>query len=767
MHCAACVGRAERIIKAQPGVEAATVDLLGERADVSGEALDTALILQRLDAAGFPSVVLDDADPLSAFTETADGDGEHWGARIAFSLGAGVVAMALSMPLAHSAAQSGATADPLAGLMMPIDHALMRLMPWLYTAPADVLRWALLLLCLPVLGWAGRHYFQRAWAVVRRGGADMNVLIALGSGTAFLVSAVVTVFAGTLERHGLPTGVWFEVVPWVIGLLMVGNVLEARAKRRATEALRSIAALQPRMARIIRADGQQDDIPVGTVTRADKVIVRPGEAIPVDGVVIEGRSAVDEAMLTGEAVPVRKAEGDAVTGGTVNTDGVLTLRPTSLGGDSSLARLVRMVGEAQAAKPEVQRTADRVAAVFVPIVVTIAVVSALGWWLFGPSPAFGFGVHALVTVLIIACPCAMGLAVPAAITVATGSAAKRGMLVRSGAVLEVAHHVDTVVFDKTGTLTEGKPRVTDFVAAPGLSDAQRAEALAVATAVEQRSEHPLAEAIVRWCEAQPGGAPTPEVTDVEVTPGRGVQARFSRAVVEATDVTVLVGSAQHARDAGVEVDALLESAAEAAQGASLSVVAIDGAAVGAFVLRDTPKAGALEAVQALRNAGTRVVLLSGDRASAAQAMGKSLGIDEVVADATPADKTAAITRLRSEGRTVAMVGDGINDAPALAAANLGIAMGTGTDVAAAAADVTLMNGDLSAVQAVFDLSKRTHRIIRQNLFWAMAYNAVGIPVAAGVLYPAFGLLLSPVFASLAMALSSVSVVTNSLRLSRP
>jgi Cu+-exporting ATPase len=743
----------ERVIGAAGGVEDVSVDLLSERATVKAtDALDRGALLERLDAAGFPAAVLGADASLAELAGASDAPAERWGARIAFSLVVGVVAMVVSMPLMHG------SADPLHRLMAPLDRVIMAVWPSLHHADHDVLRWSLLVMTAPVLLWAGRHFFQRAIAAVRHGAADMNVLIALGAGTAFAVSSFVTLFADALEARGLPTGVWFEVVPWVIGLLMVGNVLEARAKRRATEALRAVAALQPSTARVRTLDGGVRDVPVSAVTRADTVVVRPGESIPVDGEVLEGTSAVDESMLTGESMPIAKDPGDSVVGGTLNADGVLAIRPTALGADSSLARLVRLVASAQSAKPEVQRMADRVAAVFVPVVVVIAVLAAIGWWVFGPTPSFAFGVHALVTVLIIACPCAMGLAVPAAITVATGAAARSGLLVRSGAVLERAHRVDTVVFDKTGTLTVGRPRVVAMVSAGDEAegdDSADAPARAVAAGLARGSEHPLSHAIAEHLE----GVRAARVEDARAVPGRGVVG-----VVDGE--RVLLGSAAFAREEGFDVDALLARALAEDEGASVSVVCKGDRVLGAFLLRDAAKPEAAEAVASLVARGIRVVLLSGDRAPAVESLARELGITEVRAEVAPAGKAAEVVALRDAGATVAMVGDGINDAPALAAADVGIAMGTGADVAAAAADVTLMSGDLRALDGVFELARRTHAVIRQNLFWALGYNALGIPIAAGALYPAFGLLLSPVFASLAMAFSSVSVVTNSLRLSR-
>lgn len=735
MHCAACVTRVERILRKHPGVETAVVDLLNERAVVDAPESELPTLVARLEKAGFGAAMVgvdvDDAAELTA---------ERWGPKIAVSLGAGVVAMVLSMPLMHEDVGIGAA------VMAPIDALTMRLFPAVYTASHDTLRWALLVLCLPVLFWAGRHYFVRAWHTLRGGSADMNVLIALGSGTAFLVSALVTVFVDSLEVRGLPTTVWFEVVPWVLGLLMVGSVLEAEARRRATEALRAIAKLQPREATVVRATGELAVVPIRELTRMDTVRVRPGERIPVDGEVLEGTSSVDESMLTGESEPVARRPGDSVTGGTVNVDGQLLLRPTALGADSAIAQIVRMVRDAQSAKPAAQRMADRLAAVFVPIVVVIAVLSAVVWSLVGPEPRLVYAFHALVTVLIIACPCAMGLAVPAAITVATGSAARAGMLIRTGEVLETAPDIDTIVLDKTGTITVGRPTVVKTQLW-----SQDSESSGAISSLASSSEHPIATAIAASLDVEPV-----ELADVVNSPGRGIGGVGSAG-------EVLLGSRAFLVDRGIDVP---DEFAVEHDDCAISYGAVGGEVVAAFALRDEAKPGARAALQDLRQRGYRLLLLSGDRESVVRRLAAEMGIDEHHAEATPAGKLEVLEELRAGGATVAMVGDGVNDAPALAVADLGIAMGGGTDVAAATADVTLMNNDLASIRRLFALATRTRRVVRQNLGWALGYNAVGIPIAAGALYPAFSLLLAPVFASAAMALSSVSVLTNSLRLAR-
>ncbi|MCB9506442.1 MAG: cadmium-translocating P-type ATPase [Myxococcales bacterium] len=742
MHCAACVTRAERVICAQPGVAGASVNLLSERAELQVHPdADLAAVAAALDRAGFPSVPIDGSSAAAALV-AAEPD-ERWGARIAFSLAVAAAAMVLSMPLMHDD-----PVGPLAAAIAPLHRAFGALTPWASEIPHGALRWLLLALDVPVMTWAGRHFYVRAVAALRHGAADMNVLVALGTLAAFGLSTAVTVAPRWFAAHGLPTGVWFEVVPSVIGLLMFGNALEARAKVRATEALRELAGLQPATAHVVRADGELVEIPVTLVTRADRVFVRPGDAIPVDGVVESGTTVVDESLLTGESVPVSRGPGDAVVGGTTNGDGGLVVRPTALGADAALAKMLRMVEAAQAAKPRAQRIADQVAAVFVPVVVVIALAAALIWLAAGPEPRWGFAAHALVTVLVIACPCAMGLAVPTAITVATGDAARAGVLVRTGAVLERAWAIDTVVFDKTGTLTLGRPDVVGVIAAPG-EDAETV--LSTAAALGRTSSHPLAQAIVARAGTSTPGA---VAQDVRVVPGQGVEGRLGDSVVR-------MGSTPFCEVGGV---AWIDEAREQDPLASLVAVSRGGVTLGIILLRDSARPGAAAAIAGLRRRGVRVILASGDRQPVVAALASELGIDDARAALTPADKAELVAAERMKGHVVAVVGDGVNDSVALAAADLGVAIGGGAAAAAAAADVTLVHADLAAVDALIELSRRTRAVIRQNLAWALGYNVLGIPIAAGALYPTYGVLLPPIFASGAMAISSVCVVVNALRL---
>lgn len=753
MTCASCVARVERALLALPDVDEASVNLVTGRAELVGEAIDVPAALEAVRRAGYDveHEHAASADPFAADEDVTD---HHWTARVAFSLFIGVIAMVVSMPLMH--ADPTHRADPLMRLMQPVDAAIETTLPGLMTADPNVLRWSLLLMTLPVIGWAGRHFFQRAWRVTRHGGADMNTLIALGTGTAFTWSAIVTFAPEAIAAAGLPLAVWFETVPWIIGLVMLGNAMEDRARRRTTEAIRELAALRPAMAHVIR-DGRAIDVPIEDVRYEDRVRVRPGERIPVDGRIVEGRGMVDESMMTGESLPVSRRVRHRVVGGSQNLDGVLWLEPVALGAASTLARMIELVQRAQAAKPDVQRLADRVAAVFVPIVVVIALLAAGVWLAIGPEPRSAFALQALLTVLIIACPCAMGLAVPTAVMVSTGRAAKRGLLIRSGTTLERGHAVDVVVFDKTGTLTAGRPQVVDSAVLDG-------RALRFAASIEQSSEHPFARAIV----AAGASETTPGARDVRAVVGRGVEGTVAGHLVRVgvpwwiadpsasgPSENSLVMLAPDLLDA-VERDGEL--------GRTTLLVSIDDRPVGAFSLADVARPEAKEAVRRLREMGVRTQLLSGDRPETVGAVADRLGIDTASGGVSPAQKLAEIEALQRAGHVVAMVGDGINDAAALSAADVGIAMGTGTDIAMGAADVTIATDDPRAVADMLTISRQTIRIVRQNLGWAFGYNVVGIPIAAGLLYPAFGLLLSPVFASLAMALSSVSVVSNSLRL---
>ncbi|HEX6307378.1 MAG TPA: copper-translocating P-type ATPase [Longimicrobiales bacterium] len=750
--------RLERELREVPGVISAAANLASSEARVEvlaevaeGEALEAAVR-----RAGYTlSEAVAIADPVER--ERAAREREYRTLLHKFGLAAavGVVAMVLSMPLMMepSAMQR---ADLLDRVMMPLAHWTLDVFPFLGSISATALRWLLLLITTPVLFWSGRHFFRGAYSGLLHGTADMNTLIALGTGSAYAFSVAATVSPGVFTRAGLVPDVYYEAVAMIIALILLGKVLEARAKGRTSDAIRRLIGLQPKTARVLR-DGVEVDVAVSDLAVGDVVVVRPGERVPVDGTVVSGRSAVDQSLLTGEPIPVEKGPGDEVVGGTINGSGSFRFEATKVGKDTALAQIVRLVQEAQGAKAPIQRLADRIAGIFVPIVVAIALVALIVWAVFGPEPRFMFALVSFVTVLIIACPCALGLATPTAVMVGTGAAAERGVLFRGGDALEIARDIRVVVLDKTGTVTEGRPALVGIRRTPG-SRADE-ELLRLAASVERASEHPLGAAIVDAAKSR--DVRLEDAADFASFGGRGI---FG--VV--TGRRVLIGNRGLMQESGIdtsELEPIAESESDA--GRTPVYVAVDDVAEGLLLIADPVKPTSAAAIADLRALGIEVLMLTGDNARTAESVARHVGVDHVIADVLPADKARVIRELQQErGERIAMVGDGINDAPALAQADVGIAIGTGTDVALEASDVTLVGGDLSGVVTAVRLSRRTMRVIRQNLFWAFFYNVVGIPVAAGVLYPVFGVLLSPVFASAAMALSSVSVVTNSLRLRR-
>jgi Cu+-exporting ATPase len=761
MTCAACQASVQKALQRQPGVVDAAVNLMMKNAAVTYDPAVTRpeALVEAIRDTGYEAELPRPEQTAFEEQEARDRANEEELRNLrrkALASGAvAILAMIVSMPLMASGTHHGPVADPfMRWAMESLTPALRAAMPWLYRIDPAVLSWGLLALTLGVMAWAGRHFYARAWAGFRHHSADMNTLVAVGTGAAFLYSVLATVAPGFFLSRGVAPDVYYEAVVIIIALILTGNAFEARAKSRTSAALRGLVALQPKTARVLRQD-QEVDVPVEQVKSGDTVAVRPGERIPVDGEVLSGASAVDESMLTGESMPVEKQAGDRVIGGTINRTGAFRYRATTLGSDSVLAQIVRLMRDAQGSRAPIQRLADRVSGIFVPVVLSLAIATFVAWYVVDGSAVRAFA--AAVAVLIIACPCAMGLAVPTAVMVATGKGAELGTLIKGGEALQRAGDVTTVLLDKTGTITEGRPTVTDVIPAPGAPRGAD-ELLRVVAALESSSEHPLADAVVRHARERNLAFMTPE--EFQSVTGQGV-------------VGVVEGSFLAAGNEGLMADYAADPAPLAADAERLTgegktpvYVAIDGRLAGLLAVADPLKATASEAVARLKRMGLEVVLLTGDNRRTAEAIAREAGIDRVVAGVLPEGKVAEVKRLQQAGQVVAMVGDGINDAPALSAADLGIAIGTGADVAVEASDVTLMRGDPRGIASAVELSRRTMRTMRQNLFWAFIYNVIGIPIAAGVLYPAFGILLSPILASAAMAFSSVSVVANSLRLRR-
>ncbi len=718
MTCAACSARVQRTLERTPGVSGANVNLMTGAATISYDpaGVTPERLVEAIRETGYgaelPSPDAAAEELVGAEDAARDRELRELRLKLGVSLVAGVLAMGLSMPPR----------------------------PWLLLAVTS-----------PVVFWAGRHFYTRAWAAFRHHSADMNTLIAVGTGAAFGWSVAVTVAAEWFAARGIAPHEYYEATVWIIALILLGNLLEARARSRATGAIRRLIGLRPPTARLVRA-GLEVEVPIEQLRPGDEVLVLPGQQLPADGVVVDGTSHVDESMLTGEPVPLRKAPGDPVIGATINRTGAFRFRVERVGADTVLARIIRLVQQAQGSKAPIQRLADRIAAVFVPVVISLAIATFVVWYVLGPEPAYLHALVSAVTVLIIACPCAMGLAVPTAVMVATGRGAEIGILIKGGEPLERSGRLDTVVFDKTGTITEGRPAVQR------ISADDEATALRLGASLERRSEHPLGEAIVTAALAR--GLVLADPESFESLTGRGVQGTVEGRRVAVGNRALLV-------ELAVDPGRFAEQADRLAADALTPVyVAVDRRAVALIGVADAVKPTSREAVEQLRGLGLESVMLTGDDARMAEAVARSVGIDRVVANLLPEHKLEEVGRLQAEGRTVAMVCDGINDAPALARADIGIAMGTGTDVAMEAGDVTLMRGDPLGVPRAIVLARRTMRVMRQNLFWAFIYNVVGIPIAAGALYPAFGLRLTPAMAAAAMAVSSVSVVMNSLRLRR-
>ena len=630
------------------------------------------------------------------------------------------------------------------------------MLPFFTLIPRQTMWYVLFALTTPVQFWAGRHFYQNAFASLRHGSTNMNTLVVVGTSAAYGYSTALTFFPTLFGVHAAHGGAYYDTSAVIITLILFGKYLEARAKSRAGEAIKKLMGLQPRTARVLR-EGKEQDIPIEDVEAGDLIVVRPGEKVPVDGVIRSGYSSLDESMLTGESLPVEKKTGDSVIGATINKTGTFTFEATRIGRDTMLSQIIRMVQEAQGSKAPIQRLADYISSIFVPTVISIGILTFGIWFFLGaPETRFTFALVNFIAVLIIACPCAMGLATPTAIMVGTGKGAEQGILFKNAESLERAQKIDTIVLDKTGTLTRGEPNVTDVVR-DGTSEN---DILFLAGSAEKGSEHPLGEAIVRA--AIERGLSPEQPDEFEALPGHGIRARLK-------GKEVVLGNEKLMKDRGIDFGAMNEKAAAlSAQGKTPMFVAVDAKPAGIIAVADTPREHSKEAIAGLQALGLEVVMLTGDNKRTAEAIAKELGIKRVLAEVLPQDKMDTVKKLQAEGRVVAMVGDGINDAPALTQADVGIAIGTGTDVAIEASDVTLIKDDLRVVATAMRLSRRTMRTIRMNLFWAFFYNVIGIPIAAGALYPFLGTsgLLNPMYASAAMAFSSVSVVTNSLRLKR-
>ena len=735
MTCASCAAAVEKSLSRTPGVQSALVNFATEKATIHflAEQASPTTLKEAVVNAGYD--VVERIPKTSAADRQTETDRQKAAAyaRLKRRFGVAVVLAAIIMPLS---------------MLMLWPAAMQRVsMQWL--------NYGLLLLTLPVLFYSGRAFYSSAWNGLRHRSANMDTLIAVGTGAAFLYSLAATLAPGFFMRHGLIPEVYYDTTATIIALILLGKVLELRAKTQTSAAIRALMGLQAKTARVVHPNGQEVDLPVEQVQPGALVAVRPGEKVATDGIITEGQSAVDEAMLTGESLPVAKRAGDAVLGATLNKTGAFRFRVTKVGADTVLAQIVKLVEDAQGSRAPIQRLADKVSAVFVPTVVVIAMLTFVLWFNLAPvATRLPLALTNFVAVLIIACPCALGLATPTAIMVGTGKGAEFGVLIRNAEALEKAHRVTTVLLDKTGTITCGEPAVTDFLPAPGQNAAALLQAVA---AVERQSEHPLAEAVVRY--AQMRGITTASATGFRAVEGKG-------AIATINGQDVLIGNRSLLADAGIVLSPVLVAQANQLLGQAKTVlyVAIAGQTAGLIGVADKVRATSQAAIQRLQALGLEMVMMTGDNPQTAAKVAGQVGIKRYFAEVLPGGKAAKVKELQAEGRIVAMVGDGINDAPALAQADIGLAMGGGTDVAMEAAGITLMRSDLNGVVTAIELSRHTIRTIRQNLFFAFVYNTLGIPIAAGLLYPFFGWLLSPMLAAGAMALSSVSVLTNSLRL---
>lgn len=731
MTCASCVSRIEDALRKTEGVIDVSVNLATERVTIKYSPIEVTLpdLKRAIRDAGYtvPEVK---TEKEFVDTERASRKKEMGDLLLKFIL-SGAVALAIMSMM-------------FLGQYIPVISSLSQ----------DQATLLAFVLATPVQFWIGWRFYRGAWAALKHGSADMNVLIAVGTSAAYFYSVIAT-FAPQLVAIGdtMPA-TYFDTSTMIIALILLGKLLEARAKGQTSEAIRRLTGLRAKTARVV-TDGKEEDIPVEDVKVNDIIIVRPGEKVPVDGIVTEGYSSVDESMITGEPIPSSKKEGDNVIGATINKTGSFRFKATKVGRDTVLSQIIKMVEEAQGSKAPIQRLADQVAAVFVPVVIGLAILTFLAWYFLGPRPAFLMALLNFISVLIIACPCAMGLATPTAIMVGTGKGAQYGILIKGGESLENAYRIDTIVLDKTGTITKGEPSLVDVAPMQGFT---ADEVIYYAGSAEKGSEHPLGEAIVKG--AKKRNIKLLNASKFDALPGKGIVAQIDSKIV-------MVGNAKLMEDEDVPLDEMRKAFEKlSADGKTPMYVSVDGKPAGVIAVADTIKEGSKEAIAEFKRLGIQAIMVTGDNKRTAEAIAKQVSIDRVMAEVLPQDKAAVIKELQAEGRNVAMVGDGINDAPALAQANTGIAIGTGTDVAIESSDVTLMRGDLRSVVTAIKLSKATIRTIRMNLFWAFIYNVIGIPIAAGILFPWFHILLNPIIAAAAMAFSSVSVVSNSLMLNR-
>ncbi len=740
MSCASCANSIEDAIRSVPGVNECYVNFGAERATVEYDPrkINLEAIQDAVDAAGYSAHPLQEQGVMSA----EDDAEKRVRLRESRELMRKVVVAGI-----FSALLVLGSLPAMTGLYIPFIPA------WLHNS------WVQLVLTAPVQFWCGASFYVNAWKALKRHAATMDTLVALGTSTAYIYSLLPTFFPDFFIAQGLRPDVYYEAAAVIIALILLGRLLENRAKGQTSEAIRKLMGLQARTARLIR-DGKEVDVPIEEVQIGDVVLVRPGEKIPVDGEVIEGTSTIDESMVTGESVAVKKQPKDEVIGATINKTGSFKFRTTRVGKDTVLAQIVQLVQQAQGSKAPIQRLADQVTGWFVPAVIATAILTFIIWF-----TIMGNLTLALITtvgVLIIACPCALGLATPTSVMVGTGKGAENGILIKGADSLELAHQIQTIVLDKTGTLTQGRPTVTDFVTVNGTANSNELKLLKLAAAVERNSEHPLAEAVVRYAESQSVGAryavPLPTTEKFEAIAGSGVQGIVSGHLVQ-------IGTQRWMKELSIDTQTLQQHKERLEYlGKTAIWIAVDGVVQGVMGISDALKPSSAQAVRALQRLGLEVVMLTGDNRRTAEVIAREVGIKRIFAEVQPDQKAATVQKLQSEGKIVAMVGDGINDAPALAQADVGIAIGTGTDVAIAASDITLISGDLQGIVTAIQLSRATIRNIRQNLFFAFIYNVAGIPIAAGILFPIFGWLLNPIIAGAAKAFSSVSVVKNSLRL---